>query len=306
MSIVSELVPPDAMSSSVALNWLQLNIARIVGGLLGGSVLALGSPAAAFGLAGFLNAAPAAIVLTLRLREGAADRLAVPASSLLRPVVEALAYARRYPTLAVIVLLAAAPGAIGLSYIFMLPIAAKELGIGADGLGNLIAASGVGGLVTGIGLESLQRRWGHGRAVFLGLGLAAVALIAFGFAPTPIVALVLLPFVGAGFAMYAAATGTLIQALAPARLRGRLVGLFAALYWGLIPVGSIFGGAVAQVTSGRTAVLVTGVLLAVVALVAFLLRPQVLTLKVEPDGLSLSGDLRGTGVVAAPAPDPKA
>jgi predicted MFS family arabinose efflux permease len=223
----------------------------------------------------------------------------VPASSLLRPVIEALSYARRFPTLAVVVLLAAAPGAIGLSYIYLLPIAARDLGIGADGLGSLIAASGVGGLVTGLALEVVQRRWGHGRALFAGLGMAAAALIAFGFASSPVAALLLLPFVGGGFAMYAAATGTLIQALAPARLRGRLVGLFATLYWGLLPVGSILGGAIAQLSSGRTAVLVTGVLLAAVALLAFLARPQLLTLKVEPDGVTLTGDLRGTGVEPA-------
>ena len=70
-----------------------------------------------------------------------------------------------------------------------------------------------------------RRDW----ALFAGLALAAVALVLFGFSSTPLVALVLLPFVGAGFSMYAAATGTLVQVLAPARLRGRLVGLFAPL-----------------------------------------------------------------------------
>jgi MFS family permease len=160
LSIVSELVPPDAMSSSVALNWLQLNVARVAGGVIAGAALALGSPSVALVVAGVLNAAPALLVLALRLRSDAGARTTVPASSLLRPVVEALAYTRRFPTLAVIVLLAAAPGAIGLAYIYLLPTAAAELGIGAEGLGNLIAATGVGGLIAGLFLESLQRRWG--------------------------------------------------------------------------------------------------------------------------------------------------
>lgn len=85
MSIVSELVPPDAMSSSVALNWLQQNVARISGGIPGGVLLAFGSPSLAFLVAGVLNAAPAFVVMTVRLRPGSADRLAVPASSILRP-----------------------------------------------------------------------------------------------------------------------------------------------------------------------------------------------------------------------------
>lgn len=296
MSIVSELVPPDAMSSAVALNWLQQNGARMAGGLLGGLLLAVGSPGPAFIVAGAFNTAPALIVLALRLREGSATRLAMPASSLVRPVIEAFGYARRFPTFGVIVLLAAAPGAVGLSYIFLLPVAARELGIGADGLGSLIAATGLGGLIAGLGQERLQRRFGHGRAVFAGLGVASASMIAFGLAPNALVALVVLPFVGSGFAMYATATTTLIQALAPARLQGRMVGLFATLYWGLLPVGSVLGGAVAQAASGQVAVLVTGLALACAAIVALASRRQILTLQVSADGLSVTGTLAGTGI----------
>jgi MFS family permease len=295
MSIVSELVPPDAMSSSVALNWLLMSVARIAGGLLGGLLLAISSSGVAFVVAGLLNALPALALITLKVRPGAATRLAVPASALLRPILEAFGYARRFPTLGVIVLLAAAPGAVGLSYIFLLPVAARELGIGADGLGTLIAASGLGGLVAGLGLESLQRRFGHGRAVAAGLAIASAALVGFGLAPGSVAAIVLLCLVGGGFAMYAAATSTLIQALTPARLRGRMIGLFATLYWGLLPVGSIIGGQIAQLSSGRTAVLVTGILLGLIGVAAFVCRPQILTLKVRRDGLSVTGNLDGTG-----------
>jgi MFS family permease len=303
MSIVSDLVPPAAMSSAVALNWLQQSVARISGGLLGGLLLALGSPAAAFFAAGLLNALPALVVIAIRVRADAAAHLAIPASALLRPVVEAFGYARRFPTLGVIVLLAAAPGAIGLSYIFLLPAAAAELGIGGEGLGSLIAATGVGGLIAGLMLESVQRRFGHGRVLFAGIFLAAASLIAFGLAPSALAAVALLALVGAGFASYAAATSTLIQALAPPRLRGRLIGLFATLYWGLLPIGSLFGGAVAQATSGRVAVLLIGVLLGLIALAAFLARRQIATLQLAADGLSIRGDLRGTGAGQGGSPN---
>jgi len=299
ISIVSDLVPPDAMSSAVALNWLQQSVARITGGLLGGLLLALGSPAAAFFTAGLLNALPAVVVLAIRIRSDAAARLAIPASALLRPVIEAFGYTRRFPTLGVIVLLAAAPGTIGLSYIFLLPVAAAELGIGSEGLGNLIAATGVGGLLAGLVLESVQRRFGHGRVLFTGILVSAAALIAFGFAPNALAAIVLLALVGGGFATYAAATSTLIQALAPPRLRGRLIGLFATLYWGLLPVGSLLGGAVAQATSGRVAVLLIGVALGLIAIASLLARRQIATLRIAPNGLTVRGDLRGTGATPA-------
>ena len=79
-------------------------------------------------------------------------------------MLEALAYGRRYPTLGVLLVLPIAAGLLGLSYVFMLPVAAEELGIGPGGLGTLLAASGLGGLAAGLVLERVQRRIGHGRA----------------------------------------------------------------------------------------------------------------------------------------------
>ena len=299
LSIVSELVPSSAMSSAVALNWFSVSLSRVIGGVMAGLLLATTSTAVALIAAGAFNLLPALLMLVVRSRPESSTRLVVPASALLRPVFEAFGYIRRFPTLGVIVLLSAAPGAIGLSYIFLLPTAARELGIGPEGLGNLLAATGVGGLVTGLTLESLQRRFGHGRAVFAGLFVASVALVLFGFAPNALVALLLLPFVGGGFFTYAAATGTLIQALAPPRLRGRLVGLFALFYWGLLPIGSLLGGTIAQLSNGRVAVIVTGALLGLCGLVALAVRPQVVSLKVGRDGLTLAGRLEGTGVEPA-------
>ena len=160
LSIVSELVPPSAVSSAIALNWFSVSLSRVIGGLLAGFLLATTSAAVAFIVAGVLNLVPALVMLVLKLRPESSTRLVAPASALVRPIPETFGYLRRFPTLGVIVLLSAAPGAVGLSYIFLLPTAAVELGIGAEGLGNLLAATGVGGLVTGLTLESMQRRFG--------------------------------------------------------------------------------------------------------------------------------------------------
>ena len=72
---------------------------------------------------------------------------------------------------------------IGITYTFMLPVAAEELGIGAAGLGALTVAVGIGGLVAGVSLETIQRRIGHGRALFGGVFGAAIGLTAFGLVP---------------------------------------------------------------------------------------------------------------------------
>lgn len=302
VAIVTDLVPAPAVSSATALNFLHMNAARIVGGLLGGTVIAATSPAVAFAVSALLFAAPIAAMFRLRL-DRLDDGVDRRHSAVIGPLVEAIRYAAAYPTLGVLMLLTVAPGAIGLAYTFMLPVAADELGIGAGGLGILMAAAGVGGLIAGVSLESLQRRIGHGRAVFTGVVGAAIGLIGFGLAPSVPLAIASLGIVGMAFLTYGAASVTLTQALAPARMRGRLVSLFATLYWGMMPVGAFIVGLVAEVTSARTAILLCGVGLAVSALAAYLARPQIATLAVARDGRSVSGDLEGSGEEAARPPE---
>jgi MFS family permease len=70
-AIVSDLVPPPAVSSAVTLNFLHMNAARIIGGLIGGTLLAAASPAIGFVAATILAAVPAVVMSRLPSVEGA-------------------------------------------------------------------------------------------------------------------------------------------------------------------------------------------------------------------------------------------
>jgi len=72
----------------------------------------------------------------------------------------------------------------------------------------------------------------------------------FGLGPPLPVSIVSVGFVGGGFVVYGSASLTLVQALAPAALRGRLTSVFSLLYWGMMPVGGLIGGFSAQAFSG--------------------------------------------------------
>jgi len=300
ISIVGELVPPAAVSSAVSLIFLLINVARIVGGVGAGLLLGDGrDPGWAIMVGAALFALPGIFIWRLRTPDPERSARGVGGRALVGPILEAGAHALRHPTLATILVLSAGPGLIGLPYNFLLPVAAVELGIGPEGLGLLFAAVGSGGLAAGLVAEPIQRRLGHGRAIFLGLGAAAGGLIVFGLGlPLPI-SIAAVGFVGAGFVVYGSASLTLVQALAPRVLRGRLTSVFSLLYWGLMPVGGLLGGLSSQLFTARTTMLGAGVVLIGLGLFAILRRRQVLTLSVSRDGMRLGGDLSGTGVASA-------
>jgi MFS family permease len=297
ISIVGDLVPPAAVSSAVGLNFLLINGARIVGGLGAGWLLAEGrEPGWTILIGAVLFALPGVFIWRLRTRSPIPGARTAGGAALIRPIMEAGGHAIRNPTLGTILLLSAGPGLIGLPYNFLLPVAAVELGIGAEGLGFLLVAVGTGGLVAGLAAEHAQRRLGHGRSILLGLASAATGLIVFGVGPPLPVSIVSVAFVGGGFVVYASASLTLVQALAPPSLRGRLTSVFSLLYWGLMPIGGLLGGLSAEAFSARTTMLGAGVCLVVLGLVASIRRPQVLTLAVSRDGLRMRGNLEGTGL----------
>ena len=295
ISIANDLVPPGVVSSAVSLTFLGFNVGRITGGLLGGILVAAFPAGWALIVAALLQGLPSIVVW--RLRTAPVDRHGASSRAMFRPLLDAAAYGARSPSLGILLLLAIAPGAVGLSYNYLLPVAAKEFDIGGEGLGALLAATGAGGLLAGIAAERFMRSFGHGMMVFVGLATAAGGMIAFGLAPSPFIAIPAMSLVGGGFLVYGAASLSLVQALSPARLRGRLTSLFQLLYWGLMPIGGLLGGAVAEVTSARFMMGAAGVTILASAILAVLARRELIRLRMDRQGV-MRGEARPADLAA--------
>ena len=297
ISIVNDLVPPAAVPSAVSLVFLSINVGRIAGGAAAGVLLANGSPGLTIMASGLLQAAAA--VPIWRLRGARPNLLQTGRPALFRPLLEAARFTVDSPIVGVILLLSIGPGALGLAYNFLLPVAAREIGAGAGGLGLLLAGAGSGGLVAGLGAERLMRAVGHGRTIFIGLAAAAGGLSGFGVSGSLPIAMVAMAFVGGGLVVYASSSLSLVQALSPVELRGRLTALFSLLYWGLMPAGALLGGAVAGATSARFALATAGLTLFACGSIALLIRRDVASLRIAADGQAVT-----FGAQPEPHPEP--
>jgi predicted MFS family arabinose efflux permease len=241
-----------------------------------------------------MQGVPALPIARLRVQETVArttDR------SMLRPLVEAASHTRRFPTLGLIVLVSAAPGAVGLSYTFLLPVVIRDLGADPGAIGLLYVGGGIGGLLAGLGAEPLMRRAGHGRTIFVGMGLIGAGLIGIGMSGDLAMAVVATGITQGGFAIYGSSSLSLVQSLSPLRLRGRVTSLFTLLYWGLMPFGALLGGLVAERSSALVAVALAGAVVLVCGALVFLVRPQIATLRIDRLAGTVSGRLDGSGYV---------
>jgi MFS family permease len=137
-----------------------------------------------------------------------------------------------------------------------------------------MALNGLGAVVGSV-LVAARRRVGESPRILVASVLAfACAVFAFAHAPVVWLAGGFLFLAGATGAVYMASTNTLLQLAVDDRIRGRVLSVYL-LTWGLLPVGTLPAGAIADAWGAPLAVtLLTA--LAIVAIVLVALRFPVL------------------------------
>lgn len=264
------------LASAIALNSIMMNLARFVGPMLGGALIAaLGER---WGFAA--NAASyLAMLLALSRIRSVAGVLRAAEQGLMRPLLAGARYAYGFlPARNALLLLAATSVTAG-SYAALMPWFAREAFDGdSRTLGWLISSAGLGAMT---GMFYLAARPGI-RGLF-GLlawtaAIAGAALCVFSLSSSLWLALPALYFVGLGLMLTAASTNTLLQSIVPDELRGRVASLYVMSFIGMSPLGALAAGWVAE-RAGPPLTLAACGLLAIAA--AALYRTQLAAIRRE-------------------------
>ncbi len=264
-----EMVGREDIGNAVALNSAMFNTARIIGPAVAGLAIAVFGLAVAF----LLNAASfvAVIVGLILMRDGELHSPPLlPRPRSVREVGENLAAGLRSVRATPVVLLATLVVGVVSTFamnfnVLVPPFARDVLGSGADGLGFLMAAMGLGSLVAALLLAFARRPspWAiAGGALLLGISEVAV-----GLTRSYPVGLGLLFFVGLGAIGMAATANTTIQLAVPDGLRGRVMAIYATVFAGSTPIGGLFAGSVASTWGVPVALGVGGVVAGLTGLV---------------------------------------
>jgi MFS family permease len=239
-AFVTELVGKNRLQNAVALNSSLFNAARIVGPALAGIVITAVGIGQAF-LLNCLSFLPVIGGLLLMRPEGfySADR--PEQGNILRQLWEGVQYAVRTPKVFLVLLTMAIVGTFGYNYTTILPLLAKYvLGTGAEGLGILTSAVGIGSLAAALAFASARRT---SLAVLLGAGLVfSILLVLVGFSRWLPITVVLLVLMGAVGIIYTASSNTSLQLRSPGALRGRVMSFYFLLFAGTTPIGGFLVG----------------------------------------------------------------
>lgn len=248
-SLLPDLVAHDEVHAAVSLSSAQFNLGRVVGPLLAGLALSLGSPAVCFiaNAGTFLFVATVFAFVHVPAHEARAGRVAWGAE--LRAGAHQAWSIRgcRYPILTVI----AVAFTIG-PFISLVPAMAIDvLHAGTLGTPWLVTAQGVGAVIAALALPSLARRTSRAFVLRLSLGGVVVAEAAYGLSPTLGVAVVSLMFLGAGYIGVMTGLMTNVQLHAPARERSRILSMYTMSLSLAYPLGTFVQSALSRVMGLR-------------------------------------------------------
>ena len=253
------LVSPEDLLEGNSKLTLSESIAGVVGpGLTGVLIQALTAPIAIlFDAVSFVCSALS--VWLIRTPEPQPKPSAAPHIG--REIVDGLRASWHQPILRT-VLLRSATAAIFLGFGGSLYIlfAVRELRIDAVMLGAVIAVGGCSGVFGALAAERLVRRFGFGRTLIgaaLVPGIAAL-LLPLARGPVPVCAAVLAvaQMGDMAWSIYEINELTLRQAVAPSHVLGRVNSAAHLMFRGVLPVGALAGGALAEAIGLRGAMFV--------------------------------------------------
>jgi MFS family permease len=252
-----QMVGRRELRNAVALNSSLFNGSRVVGPALGGLIIA----SAGVGICFMVNAASFLAVIGGLLLMHTGDLHPVQrgkrGATITANIREGLAYARQTPRVRLVLIMMAVVATFGMNFNVLLPVlASRTLHSGPEVFGLLSACFGSGALAGALLAASLARSL---------LPLLIAAAGGFGafemllaLQGSVIGAAFLLALVGVCFTLYTANSNSTVQLAVPDHLRGRVMSLYAYVFFGTAPLGGLLAGWLADRGGTRLAFLVAG------------------------------------------------
>lgn len=260
-SLISELVPMEKIVNAVAMNGASLTLTLALGPALGGLVVGtLGIEyALLLNTLSFIAVLWALFVMELPQHANNAKR---HEKSITQSLKEAAVYIVNHKTILTIILFSFLMVALGLPYITLLPVFARDyFNLGASGYGYLFSIAGVGALLGSLfsGVRSKEKVKKAMTLSFIsfGLSLAFFGIAAWLFPHYLIIFILLLIMLGFCMATFNVTNNTILQLQVSGEYRGRVLSTLF-LGFGLTSLGSFIIGWLAESLGAHVAYIIMG------------------------------------------------
>ena len=252
----SELTAANAVASGID------SLALFVGPAIAGLLLAVASTGLVFTLTALLLAFSVICILLIKVESAERPKGEVEASTIMSEALAGFRAIGTHPSLRVMIGLIAAQTAVAGAVQVYIVVASIELfGFGTGGVGFLNSSIGVGAFIGAAAALSLTGARRLSPAFMTGIALWGLPLIALGFWPEAVAALILFGVIGIGNSVSSVAGLTLVQRAVPDEVLARVFGVIQMLLLASMGIGAAVAPALIGVLDVEGALLVTGAFL---------------------------------------------
>jgi MFS family permease len=244
-TLVFHSVPRSDAANAVALNSIAFSVSRAVGPSVAGFLIGAVGAAANFGIQALLYMGVVFAALSVQATP-ALPRLKKRTSAW-EEMKEGVRFTATDPVARMMIVLGLVPPLLLIpSFSALMPVFAADIfKSGPEGLGLLLSAVGVGGILGGLVSAWTARYDQTGLIQTLALAVFAFSLIAFAMSPNIAVAVVFLAIAGIAEMVHHTVHVTTLQMCAPEHMRGRIASLLP-IFPAFISVGALVAGVLAD------------------------------------------------------------
>lgn len=243
-SFVLELVDREDMGNAIALNSTMFQMATVVGPSIAGITYAIAGPAWCFTVNGISFLFVIAALYFMKLEPTVPKQRTRSAVTELR---EGLRYVLGHEVIRTLIGVAAVTSLFGLAFVTLIPAWSVNILHGnATTNGLMQSARGVGALTAALMIATLGRFKWKGRLMTMGMFVFPISLLIFSQLNVLLATLAILVCVGWGFMTLFNMANILIQQSVSDELRGRVMSIYALTFFGLMPIGALWAGFVAE------------------------------------------------------------
>ena len=243
------LIDREHTMSAVALNAMLWQGTRIVAPAIGGIAIAEFDTAPVF----FLCVLGFSVMFLILIGLNVPQARFEGDKNAFRELKEGIRFIADHRLFAVLILLSYSHMFFAMSYIQMMPLVAKEFGVGSAGLGLLLTVIGIGAVSGTLVTLRLQGSNRLGRNMLVAVFVATFLILGFALSPIYPMALVMLYFASLANSVFQISSMTALQMRVPDHMRGRVMGIHAITF-SMLALGALFGGLVANFTNVRIAI----------------------------------------------------
>lgn len=254
-AFVVDLVGKNDLANAIAWNSLVLNGARVLGPALGGVVIRFGGVAPIFYFNSVSFLAVIVALVLMRLPDNRRSTSRHPWEELR----EGLGYLGRSPALVLLLSLMGTIALFAMNFNVLMPIVARDvLHTGADGLGWMWSALGVGAVVGSITVVRWSRVAVAGPLLLVTAFVTGAGEIMLASVHVLSLALVALVLVGWSTGAFFAGINSAIQARIQDAFRGRVLSVYSMIFSGTGPLGGLFAAGLAGAGGASLSLAVAG------------------------------------------------